>query len=496
MLSPLSATNIDNALSFAMKLPMVMSPTRSPKDHRKVIMRSLARGDIYDDGDECERTSMYQLPKQSKRRARASSDSKFQRFVPMDAPLQKPMNQDIRQTDFVAGTDKQINSVSDKVYTVKIGRQEELKKTLRRRFLNLDPYGTLASFDKDGSGCLNKDELRLGMTLLGMELLLEDCAHIFESQPKNTNQEASLRGLEKAIREEWRAEGGMVDTVDAYEGTMRKAKVRQERKEQQKKRKEVELLHARAVRHQKERGANTKRSVASSTVASYLMRVEEKEQKRALKKKLQIAAERASTMQSLKESALFAGLPSSLMKEVAHVAQKVRYPMGGIVMNQGDDAESLMCIVSGVAMLADTDASGKHAEIQQLKSGDLMGEVVLYEDTPKRTADVRICSEGGALVVSISKLLIDSLCKKFPVFKARVKQQKAEYLQHGNKTFRNQHRQRSASVCVPGTVLEFREVMDRTLRPDHPVPFFRRSNTLELPPMRKAAELPLIPETP
>jgi hypothetical protein len=395
----------------------------------------------------------------------------------MDAPILKSPNHG-RKTDFVAGMDKQINSFRDKVYVKKIDRQEDLKRTLRRRFLNMDPYETLASFDKDGSGCLTKDELRLGMTLLGMELLLEDCAHLFDNMPKSRKGEASLRGLEKAFCDSW-STTDQVDVVDAFESTRFKAKVRQEKKAQHKKRKEKELMHARALRHQKERTAT--RKDLPQTVASYMMRVEEKEQKRLLKKKVQLLEERGSIIKSLKESALFAGLPSSVMKEVAHASEKVRYPMGAVVMSQGDDANCLMCIIKGVAMLADTDVSGKHAAIQQLKSGDLMGEGVLYELVPKRTADVRICSEEGALIVSLDKELISALCTKFPVFKARVKQQKAEYLQHGHETFRK-HRQRSASTCVPGTTLELQGT--DYMGPDHhPISYFQRSTRMELPSM-------------
>ena len=215
-------------------LPLVpVSPgPRSPANRdRRLIMRTLARGAIYEDIQRDNPADSLPLFSRKRQSGKLLSPT-YRRFVPMDAPV-RHNSLDIRQTDFVSGTAPRIGYIRDKVYSMKVDRQEVLKKTLRRRFLDLNPYETLASFDKDGGGSLSSNELRLGMVLLGMELLLDECLHLYDCTPKNNNGEVGLRELEKVFVGAWSAPG-MANVVDAHERTIQRAKARNMERKQRK----------------------------------------------------------------------------------------------------------------------------------------------------------------------------------------------------------------------------------------------------------------------
>jgi CRP-like cAMP-binding protein len=363
--------------------------------------------------------------------------------LPLDTPSARPNVLLGRNTDFIYGDNHQIDEYRNTVFNKKQDRQEQLRRTLRRRFLDLDPYEMFASFDKNGNGRLTRDELRLGITLVGMELLHDEFNYFFDKAEKNTYDESSLRSLETQVNAAWK-NSEQVDTVDAYQGVMIRQQKRNEKIANQKTRRDRKLMHARAVRHQKQ--AN--RKDVPPTVRNCLMRMEEKEQKRQLKKNLKKAAERSAIVKALQASALFAGLPNTLMNEVAQASTKTKLHFGDFIVRQGDEANSLICIIEGAAMLSECDGESSLATVVEMGSGDLLGEGVLYEENGIRTADVRVKEENGLFLVALDRDLLRSLCNKFPMFSARVKQQGSDFDMNGFKTFRRQHNKQSTTKSI------------------------------------------------
>jgi CRP-like cAMP-binding protein len=355
-------------------------------------------------------------------------------MLPLDTPEPSPKVLLGRQTDFIHGGTLQTKHFDDSVFNKKQDRQELLRRTLRRRFLDLDPYEMFASFDKNGNGRLTRDELRLGMTLLGMELLHDEMNLVFAASEKNAQEEASLRSLESKVADMWN-DSEYVDAVDAYKGVINRQQKRKEGVALQKSRRERKLMHARAARHQKQ--AN--RKDVPPTVRNCLMRMEEKEQKRQLKKNLRKSAERIAIIRAMQASALFAGLPNTVMNEVARDCSKQYLQLGEFITREGEPAHSLLCIVEGTAMMASSDPI-LGATVVEMASGDLLGEGVLYEENGVRTADVRVKDADGVFCAGLGRELLRGLVTKFPMFAARVKQQESEFERNGHKAFRRQHK--------------------------------------------------------
>ncbi len=93
----------------------------------------------------------------------------------------------------------------------------------------------------------------------------------------------------------------------------------------------------------------------------------------------------------LKSVSLFADVPAEKLAKIAQIAEEGYYPMGTVVMREGEFGDSLFIVADGAVMVR---KSGQ--DLAQLKKGDCAGEMALLDHSP-RSADV-VVTEDAALL--------------------------------------------------------------------------------------------------
>lgn len=85
----------------------------------------------------------------------------------------------------------------------------------------------------------------------------------------------------------------------------------------------------------------------------------------------------------LKQIALFGGLAESELATIAEIATKRSYPKNAIIINEGDETDSLYLILSGKVKIVLSDEDGKEVIISILEPGDYFGELSLIDSEPR-----------------------------------------------------------------------------------------------------------------
>jgi CRP/FNR family cyclic AMP-dependent transcriptional regulator len=85
----------------------------------------------------------------------------------------------------------------------------------------------------------------------------------------------------------------------------------------------------------------------------------------------------------LKHIGLFSGLADSELTEIAEIATRHSYPKSSIIINEGDETDSLYLILSGKVKIVLSDEDGKEVIISILEPGDYFGELSLIDSEPR-----------------------------------------------------------------------------------------------------------------
>lgn len=95
---------------------------------------------------------------------------------------------------------------------------------------------------------------------------------------------------------------------------------------------------------------------------------------------------------------LFAGLSASELEAIKQLGRVRSYPVGAVVVNEGDDGNGLFIVESGSLKAFLMDESGREIILSLLDPGDYFGELALLDDAP-RSASVMVMEKAELLQI-------------------------------------------------------------------------------------------------
>jgi len=105
----------------------------------------------------------------------------------------------------------------------------------------------------------------------------------------------------------------------------------------------------------------------------------------------------------LKDVAIFKGLSD---EDIAYLTERAAtrvYPKGAIIVNEGDEGNSLFLIQSGSVKAYLSDDKGKEVILSTQGPGEYFGELALFDEAP-RSASVAALEPCKAMIVSKTQL--------------------------------------------------------------------------------------------
>jgi CRP/FNR family transcriptional regulator, cyclic AMP receptor protein len=103
--------------------------------------------------------------------------------------------------------------------------------------------------------------------------------------------------------------------------------------------------------------------------------------------------------QALAKVGLFEGLNPKYIKGLASIATERSFKKGEYLMRQGESGVGLFIILSGKVSVEKTDSSGKRVEIAENGPGDILGEMAVFDGSP-RSASVAAAEPTVSLVLA------------------------------------------------------------------------------------------------
>lgn len=101
----------------------------------------------------------------------------------------------------------------------------------------------------------------------------------------------------------------------------------------------------------------------------------------------------------LKNVALFSALNENVLEAIAQHAVNRTYPKNSVVINEGDNSDSLYIILSGKVKVYLSDENGKEIIIGIQQPGDYFGELALIDEEP-RAASIMTLEKSSFSVIS------------------------------------------------------------------------------------------------
>lgn len=86
---------------------------------------------------------------------------------------------------------------------------------------------------------------------------------------------------------------------------------------------------------------------------------------------------------TIKSIPLFSGLEEKDLNSIGELVTKRSFPKNTIIINEGDDTDSLYLIISGKVKIVLSDEEGKEIIISILEPGDYFGELSLIDSEPR-----------------------------------------------------------------------------------------------------------------
>jgi CRP/FNR family transcriptional regulator, cyclic AMP receptor protein len=100
----------------------------------------------------------------------------------------------------------------------------------------------------------------------------------------------------------------------------------------------------------------------------------------------------------LHQSVLFADLPRAPLDELAHLVRRRTYQRGATIFHKGDPGTGLYLITQGRVKVITPSETGEEALLAMLESGDVFGELALFDGLP-RSATVVALQQTGVLLL-------------------------------------------------------------------------------------------------
>ncbi len=80
---------------------------------------------------------------------------------------------------------------------------------------------------------------------------------------------------------------------------------------------------------------------------------------------------------------LFSGLSNTELEEIIGITAKRSFPKNNVIINEGDETDSLYLIITGKVKIVLSDEDGKEITISILEPNDYFGELALIDDEPR-----------------------------------------------------------------------------------------------------------------
>jgi len=107
------------------------------------------------------------------------------------------------------------------------------------------------------------------------------------------------------------------------------------------------------------------------------------------------------TESQLQNIPLFSGLSKPELEEMVGITTKRSFPKNNVIINEGDETDSLYLIISGKVKVVLSDEDGKEITISILEPNDYFGELALIDDEP-RSARVVTMEQSQFCVINQS----------------------------------------------------------------------------------------------
>lgn len=101
----------------------------------------------------------------------------------------------------------------------------------------------------------------------------------------------------------------------------------------------------------------------------------------------------------LRNVPLFSTLSESELRTVSEHAQRRSYAKNTILITEGDETDSLYCILSGKVKVFLSDEQGKEIILDSQEAGEHFGEIALLDENP-RSASVMTTEPSELIVIS------------------------------------------------------------------------------------------------
>jgi CRP-like cAMP-binding protein len=115
--------------------------------------------------------------------------------------------------------------------------------------------------------------------------------------------------------------------------------------------------------------------------------------------------------QALSKVPIFENLNHKYVKGIAGICTERTFKPGEYLMKQGDSGIGLFIILSGRVRIEKTDATGKQVEIAENGAGEIMGEMAVFDGSP-RSASVVAIQDTTCLVLASWEF--NSFLKTYP----------------------------------------------------------------------------------
>jgi len=115
--------------------------------------------------------------------------------------------------------------------------------------------------------------------------------------------------------------------------------------------------------------------------------------------------------QAIAKVGLFEALNPKYIKGIAGICTERSFKPGEYLMKQGESGIGLFIILSGRVRIEKKDSSGREVEIAENGPGDIMGEMAVFDGSP-RSASVAAITETTCLVLASWEF--NSFLKTYP----------------------------------------------------------------------------------
>ncbi|MEW6669363.1 MAG: Npt1/Npt2 family nucleotide transporter [Thermodesulfobacteriota bacterium] len=114
---------------------------------------------------------------------------------------------------------------------------------------------------------------------------------------------------------------------------------------------------------------------------------------------------------------IFQGLSVSELAAVASVTEEVTYPVGTVIIREGEAGETMYLVIEGEVAVLKEAKGGPQVELDHIRGGDYFGEMALFEDLV-RSATVR--SEQETRVLVLHKREFTEIVREYPLIALQI----------------------------------------------------------------------------